>query len=88
MYDTDRTKHAPHSILRRTACVHRSTDTVRCVALIVLRDNMIFIRYVGRHSPNQGRVSQRFHIIGSDTGRKAITLQCFKLSETVLRPRP
>jgi hypothetical protein len=36
MYDTDRTKHAPHSILRRTACVHRSTDTVRCVALIVL----------------------------------------------------
>ena len=34
MYDTDRTEHAPHSILRRTACVHRSRDTVRCVALV------------------------------------------------------
>ncbi len=36
MYDTDRTGHAPHSILRRTACVHRSRDTVRCVAQFVL----------------------------------------------------
>jgi hypothetical protein len=36
MYDTDRTGHAPHSILRRTACVHRSRDTVRRVALFVL----------------------------------------------------
>lgn len=49
------------------------------------RDDMISIRYVGRsHSPNQGRVSEWFHIMGSDTGRKAITLQCFKLSESVL----
>jgi hypothetical protein len=36
MYDTDRTGHAPHSILRRTACVHRSRDTVRWVAQFVL----------------------------------------------------
>jgi len=36
MYDTDCIGHAPHSILRRTACVHRFRDTVRCVALFVL----------------------------------------------------
>jgi hypothetical protein len=36
MHDTDRTGHAPHSILRRTACVHRTRGTVRCVALFVL----------------------------------------------------
>lgn len=36
MHDTDRTGHAPHKILRRTACVHRSRDTVRCVAPFVL----------------------------------------------------
>ena len=37
-YDTDRTGHAPHGILRRTACVYRSRDTVpvHCVALFVL----------------------------------------------------
>lgn len=36
MYDTDRIGHAPHKILRRTACVHRSRDAVRCVAPFVL----------------------------------------------------
>jgi hypothetical protein len=32
---TDRSEHAPHCILRRTAYAHRSRDTVRCVAQFV-----------------------------------------------------
>ena len=66
-------------------CSPLLNDKTKLIFDATHRDDMIFIRYVGRsHSPSEQKVSQWFQIMGSDTGQRAITLQCFKLFESVL----